>query len=512
MMKMKKLLCAVLSAVFLFSLCSCSGTVTDENTEETTVYDENTGESGDTLQNIKSGFFLPYSKSDSFNPYKAKTQLNCEIASLLYDGLYRLDESFSPVAVIAESADVGSDAVTVSLKDSVKFSDSSPLNSSDVVYSFRQAKESERYSSLLDSVSDAVAIESFKVKFILSRADAFALNALIFPVIKYGSLQQDSPYGSGRYILSGEKLVSNREHISGEKMKIKTIGLTSLKDTVSFADALRIGNISFFFSDLSDCDIQQRASANAVPVTLNNLVYIGINSTNELLRSSAVRKAINLALDKASAVSQAYHEFAVRTESPFNPQWKETSEKKAVFNQEKAVEVLEENGFCYSSETDKYRESKNGKTLRFRILVPSNNEFRIDAANAVSKNLAQIGIDAEVVSLSFSKYKEKIKKKDFDLYLGEVKLCENMSLLPFFTKGGRVHYGINLKSDIVSSYKKLLEGKMSVSEFETAFENELPFIPVCYRKGIAFASNMLSDNIKSISGDVFFNIAQWKMS
>lgn len=512
MMKMRKALCIILSLIMLFLFASCGGKT--ENPDDVSL-EEETEESSDVetknTASVKKSFVLPYSESDSLNPYKAKTQTNRIIMPLLYDGLYALDENYTPKEIIAESADIAAGSITVKLKENVYFSDSTPLRASDVVYSFDRAKEAGAYSETLDGISSATALDSFRVKFILSRPDAFVSSVLTFPIIEYGSGDTDFPRGSGRYAFSGGKLVYNKSHISGEKPKIKTVGLYNLNDRASIVDALQIGNVSFAYDDLSDCEVQ-RAVAQSFSVTLNNLVFIGINSENRALGNKAVRQAINLAVDKESLASHDFHGYAVRTESPFNPKWKESQKKEAVFNQSSAVELLEKNECLYASETDKCRTDKNGNRLNFKIIVSEENEFRLEAAQSIAKYLSQVGISAEVLPLSFGKYKERIKEKNFDLYIGEVKLCENMNLLPFFSKSGKTHYGINLKGDAAKSYGELLNGKTDVTDFEKEFSENLPFIPVCYRCGAVLVTNTLSDNIKSISTDLFYNINEWKMN
>ena len=232
-------------ADILFAACGGK-----EDTSEETTDAEQTGDSTETtklISDARAAFILPYCDTDSLNPYKVKTQINQKIGSLIYDSLYTLDSSFMPVPVIAGSADMTDGGVTVTLKGDIRFSDSSELNASDVVYSFQQAKENDRYKELLGNIKEAVAIQRFTVKFTLEREDKFALNILTFPVIKYGSADSDIPTGSGRYTFSKDSLKYNKTHVSGKKPKIKTVGLCPLNERTNFVDLLQIGNISFIF-------------------------------------------------------------------------------------------------------------------------------------------------------------------------------------------------------------------------------------------------------------------------
>jgi hypothetical protein len=58
----------------------------------------------------------------------------------------------------------------------------------------------------------------------------------------------------------------------------------------------------------------------------------------------------------------------------------------------------------------------------------------------------------------------------------------------------------------------MLNSEKSVADFESDFSKEMPFVPICYRQGIVMTSNTLSDNIKSVPTDLFFNIYEWKMN
>ena len=75
-----------------------------------------------------------------------------------------------------------------------------------------------------------------------------------------------------------------------------------------------------------------------------------------------------------------------------------------------------------------------------------------------------------------------MKKKKFDLYLGEVRIPADGSLNSFFSSGG-TSYGI--RSGAGSTYAAYREGKITLAQFLTDFDRELPFIPLNWQKGMA---------------------------
>ena len=90
--KFLAVLLAVLLTAGLFSACSQS---TDDNGTETT------SQTVTQFVTDDENFKLSYTQSDSLDPFKAKTQNNQVLASLVFESLFDLDETFSAVPNIA---------------------------------------------------------------------------------------------------------------------------------------------------------------------------------------------------------------------------------------------------------------------------------------------------------------------------------------------------------------------------------------------------------------------------
>ncbi len=498
----------VLLTLSLFSACS-------QDSERPTQENEQITQSGETEQNSGSAVgtektvTLAYSESDSLNPYTAKTQLNLNLSSLLYDSLYRLDSAFSPQSLIVQAGIIEGLDVTVTLKDGLFFTDKTALTAADVCESFEIAKKSDNYAELVENIASATQINKFVVKFRLSSPDAFAFNCLTFPIIKSGQGDEDIPTGSGRYRYSSGKLLYNSENIRNEKANFKTIRLFNIKSSDYESGALQIGNVSFIFRDFADGETQRIIAAEK-KVTLNNLVFLSFNESNELLKNKNLRRIISLAINRQEIAQGAFRGYAKECDIPFNPDWEKASEiQPESYTAVQITEMLEKYNYRYASATDAYRRDKKGKELSFKLAVNKNNAFRKEAASAIKSDLSAVGIKVQVELLSRKEYLKAVKSEKFDMYLGEIKLCENMNLDCFFSKGGKAKYGINLKSDCISNYTKLLSGKISVSEFVDTFRKEMPFAPVCFRCASAAFSNELNDNAKPCAGDLFSNINEW---
>ena len=513
---MKKLLCILLSLIFVLSFAACKGSGGADKTPEPTSQSDGETEPGGTTNETTQGtaiknteLVLPYSAADGLDPYKCETQMNRDLSTVLYDSLYRLDESFSPVALLAKSGEIDGKAVTVTVKKGVKFSDSSSLGASDVVYSFNLAKESKGYSEQLKNISSAYAESSRTVVFKLDSADVYALGCLTFPIVKSGS-DGKTPIGSGRYYLSSGKLKANKNHVSGQKANISKIALCDIRNSANEFGSLQIGEINFAYRDLSDCKIE-RIVASTKEIPLNNLIYIGMKTTKGLLKDAKLRNIISCAVNRSDIVSSAFQGYATACSSPFNPLWKEApASNEKIYTAQEIVALLDNNGYAYRNDTDKHRKNNAGKDLILTLAVNKDNAFKLQAAKMIKSDFKTVGIDIEIVELSRKDLKKAARKGKYDMYIGEVKLCPNMSLSPFFSEDGGASYYIDKSLTCVSAYNKLVSGKIKTDEFFTQFKADTPFVPLCFRKGFAAVSNSLEDNVKTYEGDLFANISEWK--
>ena len=504
---MKKLFCILMCFIMLISFSSCKQREeNDENTTEPTEQGE-VIENGGESEKVKSQLILPYNEKDSMSPYEAESQINIKLSTLIFDSLYSLDEKFMPTGVIAESEENDKLSLTVKLKSGIEFSDGSSLNASSVVSSFYSAKSSNTYSGLLENFSSATAADNLTVRFTLLNEDKFAVNCLTFPIVKASG---ENFLGSGRYYLSSGELKYNKNHVSGEKPKIKTISLCNIDDTALMFQKMQVGIISAVYNDLSDCE-SERLTAKAYNVRLNNLVFLGINNTGKLLKDSNLRKAISMAINKAGVVQNDFQGYAREAQTPFNTDWGEIDfDVKSSYNQSSAVQLLEDNGYKYSGSTDRYRENDKGKSLSFTLVINKKNAFKLSAAESIKQSLSEIGIEIRIKSLSDGDYKKAVKSGKFDLYLGEIKLPENMSLFSFFSENGSAGTKIDKSLSCISAYNKMLSGSAEIKDFISEFNNDVPFIPICFRDGVFIVSNSLKENVNAVQTDLYLNISKWQ--
>lgn len=537
-MTFKKILSLLISVILLFSLTGCKNSVDNSSSLST---DSSKGE--ESTQKTRNYITLLYSAGDTFNPYTAKTNINKQLSSLLYDSLVKLDNNFKPINSIAKSVKISGKKCVVKLNDAV-FSDGTSLNADDVVYSCNLAlKAKNSYAKNLYVLKSVSAADSKTVEFTLKKSDPYFANLLDFPIIKKGSdkiKDSDSvvqpPIGSGKYKVNKakNKLILNSNY-SGKKPKIKTIKLINSPDTESVEHYTQIGAADIYYSDISDGTIL-RLSGQKYDINLNNLVYIGINQNYGALKENSMRQAIASAIDRSKICQDSYYNNALAATGFFSPVWEATKAVQNIqitANKQITIENLEKIGYNKLNSAG-VRVNSHGTPLSFTLLVNSENRIRVAAAMNIASQLSEVGIKVTVVEKKFKAYKKALKKGDFQLFLGEVKLTDNMDISCLVTEGGSAAYGLpkekpdkdkdDKKSKEETEKKKdkdkntpsaktagevvegFYKGKNTIADIASVLQNDMPFVPVLYRTGVLFCNENIENIDLYSQSDIFFSI------
>lgn len=512
---MKKYIALILALCLTIAVLAYLKKDTNEETTTTGETLEVTTEETTEAQADSRRITIGYYEGKSLNPFKTDSPTNRSLATLIYDGLYILDESYKPEPVIAESSQRDPGRLTVYIKDGLTFSSGAELTASDVVYSFEAAKKSEYYSPRLHNFTAATAGTNCVV-FTLSSELAYAESCLTFPIIQAGTAENDIPIGSGRYSVQQSQkeryLAANEKSTREEYMNTDKLYLTPISSKSTELYLLQSGDLTYYFDDLSDGKYI-KIGANMQTVPLNNLVFLGINSSSEKMKDKAIAKAISLAIDKSAIAESAYSGMCRAAYTPFNPNWYALSSLSAEsdsYSSIKAAQVLEDADYIFAYPENVYR-SKNFEFLELTMLVNKENTSRTACAELICSSLRSIGINVTLSILPFDEYIDALSNGEFDIYLGEVKLSADMDLSCFFTDGNPASYGIDSTSTTAKAYSDFAKGLVDITTFVKVFNDAKPFIPICFRDGIAYYSREISFEGSITEQELFLNAYSWEL-
>lgn len=489
---------------------------------------------------------LFYNSKDSLNPYTITSEHNATLQTLLFDSLVKLDANFKPEYVIAESITLDGKICTITLKN-IKFTDGSTLTADDVVYSLKLAKESAlNYAKQLSSVKSYTADDSRTVTLTLSKHDPYFINLLTFPILKAESEKRTdennivlAPIGSGRYIYdrTAKVLTANENYFLGAS-PIKNINLVDAPDSEVVNYNLESNNVDVYSSSLNDGRLLSM-NGSVSKTTLNNLVYLGVNTNRPILKSVEMRYALSSAIDRTAVTKDAFYSYAAPATGLFHPLWEDAKgiqNFSLTSNSENSVANLEKLGYN-SKDNEGFLLNSKGNRISLTLLCNKENQRRMTAANLIKAQIEAIGIEVIVKAFSWDYYVRALQNGEFDLYIAEVSLLNNMNVTELITSNGSLSYGIpnrnsadNAESgkktadtssddsedseepemlpfeNIDKTISKFYKGDASLVDVINAFNAELPIIPICYRSGATvLSSGLQNDNMSSVT-DAYYNL------
>lgn len=451
---------------------------------------------------------VAYSHDDTLNPFTAKTEANLNLAGLLYDSLAVMDESFVPQpSLAAEISAPDSTHLLVTLREGAVFSDGSSVTPEDVVTSFQRAKASVNYKALLTNVTGAKGDgKSRQITFTLAAADPNAMGCLTFPVVKAATLTDEeakAPIGGGLYMLQttddGAQLVKN-PHSKATPFH-ETVGLRHLPNSTAMYYALASGDITYYFDDLSGGELPRITGASRA-VDMNALLFIGVNGGRGKMAVPAVRRALSGLLDRSAIAKAVYSDWATPSLLPFHPRWQPLAGYEAPSTSrdlDGALALLDQAGCTAGS---------GGVRLTLELIYCTDSADRGKVAELVRSQMEGGGVTLTLVPLNKADYLTRLKNGQYDLYVGEIRLTADMSLRPLLM-GGEASYGISRSGACATAYTHYLAGDLTLEEFLTSFAAELPYIPVCWRSGLAAFDRRLTAVTPS-AFDPYYGMAGWK--
>jgi peptide/nickel transport system substrate-binding protein len=156
-----------------------------------------------------------------------------------------------------------------------------------------------------------------------------------------------------------------------------------------------------------------------IPYARRYQYLIAFNSRFGALRSAAVRRALNLAVDRQALLERVLQGRGTPSTGPLWPQYwaYDSSMQPYAFDPEQASAVLDAAGFPLP------RRAKAGELpvrFRFTCLVPENFSVYVQIALEVQRNLLNIGVDMEVQAVSSEEFGKRIVSGNFDAILNDM--------------------------------------------------------------------------------------------
>ncbi|SFL23726.1 peptide/nickel transport system substrate-binding protein [Methanobrevibacter olleyae] len=354
-----------------------------------------------------------------FNPLTGWGCGHMNFNPLVQSTLFKSDKNGNFVNDLATGYNISSDGLkwTVGIRDDVKFSNNETLTANDVAFTFNEARTSN---SELDmsNLKEAKAINNHTVEFTLKSPQStfnYDLRYVgIVPEKDYNNeTYGENPIGTGPYVLKqwdkGQQAIFEvNDNYYGDKPYFTQITmLFPNEDSAAMqiakshqADIVQVP-ISGLNETIEGYELLEFYSPRAQGITFPYQNATGAKTTggadvgNNVTGDSAIRKALNVGINREEIVDSVYKGHAVVEYSGVDHQ--KYANPNAIVkdnDQEAAKKILDDAGWI-DTDGDGIRE-KNGTVANFTVLYSSDDQARQAIATVVSEQAKDLGINIEL--------------------------------------------------------------------------------------------------------------------
>ena len=340
---------------------------------------------------------------------------------LFQSTLLTLDRDFNVHHDLAVEYDVSKDGLewTVKIRDDVKFSDGEQLTADDVIFTFETAKYNHSIVDL-QNLKKVEKVDTYEVKFLLEKPQSTFLYMLtmigIVPEHAYTDKYNEEPIGSGPYKLvqwdKGQQLiVEQNPYYYGKQSPFKKLTFLFLDEDAAFL-AAKAGEVDIVAvpPNLAKEEVPGMKLLKFDSVDNRGIMFpyvkpgidseTGLEIGHEVTSDIAIRKAINIAVDREQLVDDVLEGFGTPAYSVADklPWWNEET----VFqdgNLEEAEKILIDAGW---EKNEHGIFEKNEVEASFTLVYPSTDQTRQSLAIAFSQMMKKLGIDVQTEGKSWS--------------------------------------------------------------------------------------------------------------
>ena len=498
---MRRLLSLLAAAALVLSLAACGGGETPPSSSQPPGQQEE--------QPSAVPFSLAVYSEYSIHPVLSESRTNLILSGLLYEPLFLVDESFQAVPVLCSQAVMSEDGLswTFTLRSGVTFSDGTPLTGETAAAALELARgEGSRYAQRLQDVT-AITYEENSLTITLSQPNG-ALPLLLDIPIALG--EGERPLGTGPYVLLEEEDNLSLALRSGwwqdKAMPVQEIPLRAISKSDQLISAFDAGDVSLVETDLMGTNaLGYSSSCQTWDYPTTDLLYLGFNTQKGLCRSSQVRLALALTVDRSAMVQVDFASHAAAAPLPVHPNSSLYSDNLAgalAYDPEQAVTRLEEAGAL-------------GQELT--LLVNSENTAKVNAAQRLAQQLEAAGMEVTLSKLPFDEFTAALTQGSFDLYLGEVVLTADFDLSPLLSSQGSLNYGgwNNVETDSFLAQLKSAPQEQRAAAAASLFSHlnsQVPLVPICFKNGSVLTQWGRLSGLTPLRGNVFYQMENWIFS
>ncbi|MCI9374863.1 MAG: ABC transporter substrate-binding protein [Oscillibacter sp.] len=447
-------------------------------------------------------FALPYAPSQTLDPVECSDGIQQVVGSLLYEGLFRLDNALEPQPSLCASYtyDPATYRYTFTLREGVAFSDGSSLTAADVRATLERARQSERYRSRLAGVA-SISGRGDTVTITLTGPNTGFPALLDIPIIKSGTQKNTVPTGTGPYCYAAEGgnayLTVNPGWWRGGGQPLERIPLVEAADHDTLLYRFSSHDIQLMTADLTGTQSSgTTGKVGCIDAETTVLQYLGCNTARAPLDNLALRRALWNGINRTYVVSAFLSGHGSAAQFPVSP-----------------VSRLYPSGLEETGSADTFSAAllQTGYTAErpLTLLVNEENSFKKSIAGFLAESLTNAGLPVEVQVLPWAEYNAALTAGEFDLYYGEVRLTADWNLAPLLATGGALNYSrwSNPQTDaLLAAFAAAEDRTAAMNTLCAHLQSQAPILPVCFKSTSVLYQADVLENLTPTAAEPFYNL------
>ena len=466
------------------------------------------------------------------NPVNSKYMMFYQVSKLMYEGLYELDKNMTPKEKVVSKVirdKYKKNVFHMEIEKNVKWHDGNILTANDVAFSFGRLKERANeniFGRDLETVEKITATGQNSIDVQFKSEDNINFAALTFPIFsktQYQFSSSEIPIGSGKYKVveykKGKELILSGHKDYRGKVPGNRIIISIFPDSKIPYRMIGAGKVAMVFekSPARKAKIREN-KVSEYDFVSNRIEVLGFNFKKKHVKTLAMRKAIYYAINKETILNEAYYGKGVLQDSLYYPNFYGIKNKKNLHEYEpsKSREILKKQGF-EDKNKDGYLENTSGR-LEFNMIVSKSSKERIKSADLIAKGFEKAGISLKTDVLSKDEYENRLKKGDFDMFLGELSFNKMWDLSTFLARDGK-HNHIGYDNELVnirlSDFNKSADKEKSrkiLKHLDQMITDDLPYISILKNTEGVITSTKLRGNINPKFFEWFFDVESFRMN
>lgn len=477
-------------------------------------------------------FTVNFDPNASCNPVRAESVVNMQLWSLLYDSVFYLDEDFNVRSDVVSSY-TSDDYIwwVFQVRGDLRFADGTPLTARDVAYSISTARNADYYKGRLGFIVGVSALDSYSFAITTSYANSMLPALLTVPIIKRGDYYNNSPVGSGPYWFTWDRsaLEPNICYRYAGSLPLDTIYLRDYTDASTRITAYEDASLDIVTNDPTGVYNVGYGSSNDIRYfDTTNLHFLGVNQYSRYFSSAEARAALTHLVNRAYIAGVLMGtDCGVPAVLPVHPRsqlYDAVYAADYAYDPRKAERLLAE--VFTDTDGDGVLELElPGATLdtNIKLIVNNDSAAKLSAARAIADSLNAAGLQTRLYELNWDEYLATLKKGDFDLYYGEVRMGADWNLsylfrIPGMSDWQNIDWGQNFFRNQDYNYTRLYSAYLAASDTERyeRFQEVAHYItehallvPVCFERRQVLTHRGVVSGLSATQFDLFYNFREW---